>query len=156
MNQTIDILLLILLLLIGALIGTTIQWYLNLLDKRYILKSSSKCKEEADFKEAVINEVVEAVSEDMDDLTYCAGRVLLESYLGAGCHSCRYYNSDTETCEKQQNMNWQDLDILCKEWQHLELYKVPCYEQVTQLVDELKEIGYKKFEYKYFDDDEVE
>ena len=155
MNQTIDILLLILLLMIGALIGTTIQWYLNLLDKRYILKHAPKLQEISEFKQAVIDEVVEAVSEDMDNLTYCAGKVLLESYLGAGCHSCRYY-SDTETCEKHQNQNWQDLDILCKDWEHLELSKEPCYDQIVKLVDELKELGYEKFEYKYFGDDEVE
>lgn len=150
-TEPMEILFVILLLLIGALIGVTVQWYLNYLDKKHTIKKIIKVDNDKELRENLVNEIIEAVAEDINDISYCANRALLEIYLGSGCNSCKYYDSDTKSCKKHLNENWFDLEAPCNGWEHFELCEESCYEHVTEMVNELKEVGFEKFEKKYYD-----
>ena len=141
----------LILLLSGALIGATVQWWISVLDKKYIITTITKDKK-SQMKEEVIGEI----NDEINRILFCFNLALLELYLNNACNSCAFYDVENDKCTKHNKFfkefyatdNTLDKDI-CKDWKHSSLSKEECYPLISKLVEEVKEIGIEKFQQKY-------
>lgn len=141
----------LILLLSGALIGATVQWWISVLDKKYIITTITKDKK-SQMKEEVIGEI----NDEINRILFCFNLALLELYLNNACNSCAFYDVENDICTKHNKFfkefyatdNALDTDI-CKDWKHSSLSKEECYPLISKLVEEVKEIGIEKFQQKY-------